>query len=430
MNAIRNQPAIATKSWNEQWKRLIAQPLMKIPTSFRRPIVTIVVDALDECDNDNDMKEVIAILAQAKDVASVRLRILITSRPETSILTEFRRPEIIHQSLLLHNEPRDIVDGDICLYFYSAFETIKRTRYWLADSWPSVDTVNQLVHLSGGLFIFAATVCRFIEEEDEPADDSLSLFLQQELELPRLDEDNESRGRPTFFLDEMYLQILERSTRRRQHEAGRSKTLSSFREMLGAIAALIQPLPIIALARLLGVREGDIHQRLNRLHSVVSISTSPETPVRLLHASFRDFLFDRNRCHNAEFYINPQEAHRRLLWHCIKVMEAALRPDICNLQRPGSLRSEVSEEWINMHIPGHVQYACSSWVNHLALSGVPVNHQDRIYTFLQTHFLHWIEVLSWIGRTALSIGQIRLLRSLVTVSNINNTSIIKLSFEC
>lgn len=32
---------------------------------------------------------------------------------------------IVHRDVLIHDAPRDIVDGDICLFFYSQFEDIK-----------------------------------------------------------------------------------------------------------------------------------------------------------------------------------------------------------------------------------------------------------------------------------------------------------------
>jgi hypothetical protein len=162
--AVQAQSDITSKSRNDQWTKLIAQPLGKIPLDPQHPVLVIVVDALDECDNDNDMKGIVAALAQAQDVASVKLRIIVTSRPETSIRLGFKKmPEILHRDLLLHEQPREVVDADICLFFYREFEDTKEV-HGLPDDWPSVDIVNQLVQLSAGLFIFAATVCRFIHE--------------------------------------------------------------------------------------------------------------------------------------------------------------------------------------------------------------------------------------------------------------------------
>jgi hypothetical protein len=256
--AVQNQPDIASKSRNDQWTKLIAQPLGKMQPSSQHPVLVIVVDALDECDNDNDMRGIVTTLAQAQDVASVKLRIIVTSRPETPIRLGFMKmEEILHRDLLLHEQPREVVDADICLFFYSVFEEIKEV-HGLSDEWPSVDTVNQLVHLSAGLFIFAATVCRFIQEYEQSAEDSLKLFLPTDYSnvAAACNDFDEAKGETTVFLDLTYNQILERSRPYTTYKVAQSSPL---RETLGAIAALDEPLPVSALASLLCLRESDIY---------------------------------------------------------------------------------------------------------------------------------------------------------------------------
>ncbi|KAG9910792.1 hypothetical protein KCU98_g2374, partial [Aureobasidium melanogenum] len=125
--ALREQPDIASKTREDQWTLLVAQALQKMAAQHNpQAMIVIVVDALDECDNDQDMIGLIKELSKAKHIANVRLRIIITSRLETSIRLGFRKiPSIVHKDLLLHNVSRDIVDGDICLFFYSQSENIK-----------------------------------------------------------------------------------------------------------------------------------------------------------------------------------------------------------------------------------------------------------------------------------------------------------------
>jgi hypothetical protein len=86
----------------------------------------LVVDALDECDNDNDMKSLVAVFTQARNVMVVRLRIVVTSRPETPIRLGFKNmPGILHRDLFLHDMPRDVVDAGICLFLYDQLEGVK-----------------------------------------------------------------------------------------------------------------------------------------------------------------------------------------------------------------------------------------------------------------------------------------------------------------
>ncbi|OQN95077.1 hypothetical protein B0A48_18857, partial [Cryoendolithus antarcticus] len=128
-----------------------------------RPVVVLVIDALDECDNDKDMRGLVAVLAKAKDVIAVKLRVILTSRPETPIRLGFTRdvPEILHHDLLLHEVPQDIVDADICLFFYDQLGEMKE-MYSLPDEWPGIDCMNQLESRGTTLRAFLEDARRFI----------------------------------------------------------------------------------------------------------------------------------------------------------------------------------------------------------------------------------------------------------------------------
>ncbi len=69
------------------------QPLAKISGGgggflrrHPRKQIVIVVDALDECDNENDIKAILALMPLgARALGSCCLRVLLTSRPETPV---------------------------------------------------------------------------------------------------------------------------------------------------------------------------------------------------------------------------------------------------------------------------------------------------------------------------------------------------------
>lgn len=50
----------------------------------------IIIDGLDECDGDKDVKTMISVFAQVNAIHSVRLRIFITSRPELPMRLGFK----------------------------------------------------------------------------------------------------------------------------------------------------------------------------------------------------------------------------------------------------------------------------------------------------------------------------------------------------
>jgi len=79
-NAISENSDIGNLGLYDQWERLILQPLSRLKSgSFPLPLV-FVIDALDECEGDDDIKLLLTLLAKAKSLKSVQLRVLITGQ--------------------------------------------------------------------------------------------------------------------------------------------------------------------------------------------------------------------------------------------------------------------------------------------------------------------------------------------------------------
>ena len=128
------------------------------------------------------------------------------------------------------------------------------------------------------LFIYAATVCRYISSKGS----SPTAFLEKVLQYQKA----------TFSqLDRTYLPVLDHLLSK-QKEDKKKTWLQTFREVVGSVIVLKTPLSAISLARLLQVPQEEIQCRLDSLHSVLSVSNSEDAPVRLLHLSFREFLVD------------------------------------------------------------------------------------------------------------------------------------------
>jgi hypothetical protein len=97
-------------------------------------------------------------------------------------------------------------------------------------------------------------------------------------------------------------------------------------------------------------------------------------------------------------------------------MSIYLKQDICGLDVPGSLVSEVESSLVEQCLPPEVQYACLYWVQHVQKGGVLLNDNARVHQFLQTHFLHWLETLSWMQRMSEGILAIASLELIACVS--------------
>jgi hypothetical protein len=399
--AVSSNRDVASKLPKVQWKLLIHEPLSKLGAGVLQQPLVLVIDALDECDNDNDIKGILELLFEAKALETIQLRIFVTSRPETPIQLKFRNlPGIHHQDLILHNIPRETVDKDILTFFEDEFRVIRDESDDLPLDWPGKEHIDKLVSSAHGLFIYAVTVCRFIAKgiQDFPADSLLRLILPDESMTnisPQRSGNITTQESPTKELDEMYTQVLEHSLKSAQKD--KEQLTAIFRQVVGAIVVLFDPLSLIAIARLLDMDNETIKKRFYRLRSILEVPARQERPIRLLHPSFRDFLLDKQRC-RGHFWVDEKKAHEALAESCPRLMSKNLRRDICDLRVPHAIASKVNSSWIEKCLPADVQYACRYWLQHLQRAQIdPYNHR-QVHEFFQKDFLHWLEALSLIGK--------------------------------
>ncbi|KAK3994174.1 hypothetical protein QBC44DRAFT_306366 [Cladorrhinum sp. PSN332] len=397
--AIDADPDVHKKALRDQFKKLIVQPLGSIHGTTA---IVIVIDALDECDGDEDVRTIIALLAKAKEaVHSVPLRIFITSRPELPIRLGFKDVQGNYQGLALHQIPEQVVEQDISTFLAHKLAQIKdEYNGQVPLGWPGEDNIRTLAQMAVPLFIFAATVCRFVEDKGRS---NPAKRLKKVLEYRTA-----TRNSTLDKLDATYLPVLDQLTSGRTDQ-DKAEVLADFRKVVGPIVLLAQPLSVRSVARLLDSEPEDVRALLNSLHSVLDIPSVGDAPVRLFHLSFRDFLVDPTKRTTNEFWIDEAKYHKTLAERCIQVMGQHLERDICGLKMPGMLRSEVDQQTINAHLPPEVQYACQYWVHHLKESKHNIEDDGPVHTFLTSHLLHWLEALSLLGRLSDGILLIRTL---------------------
>jgi hypothetical protein len=409
--AIAEDYRIGTQGLSEQWRKLIVQPLSRLEStlSHQLPII-LVIDALDECEHENrkdDTQVILQLLAGARDLPTVRLRIFLTSRPEVSIHHGFSTmSDMLHQDCILHHISKDVIQHDILIFLQSEFDRMRRKRDIQAD-WPEEKDVHSLVKDANGLFIYAATICRFIDKRHPKK--QLSLVLQ-------LMESSPSHLGPaaaTRTLDAMYSQILKSSIYKHYDEEEREEVLDLFKQTVGSIVILLDTISLEALAGLLHLPITDVDEILKLVQSVLDVPNTPDLPVRLLHPSFRDFLLDKERCLEHQFWIDKNKAHENVLKSCLELMSKTLRKDICGLRKPGILTSEVQHNLVDQHLPSALRYACCYWVYHLQQSNTVLYDNCPAHLFLQAHFLHWLEALSLIRKMSDGIHIITLLVSMI-----------------
>ena len=400
-DALNNNPGVATKGLRDQFEKLILQPLDRIRHAT---VVVIVIDALDECEGDNNVKAIISLLAQAKQFRSFSLRIFITSRPELPIRLGFKDVRGKYQDFALHQISEPIVKHDISTFLRHELARI-RDDYnsqaldellALPLDWPGENIIRTIAQMAVPLFIFAATICRFVEDPVwwDPANQ-----LKKVLEYQIKGDDSELDK-----LDATYLPVLEQIIVRRT-DPQRRRLLAEFRDVVGPIVLLAQPLSVSSLAKLLNLSPQAIYSRLNSVHSILDVPSQINIPVRLFHLSFRDFLVDSTK-RAKEFWIDETQHHKTLADRCIRLLHQHLRRDICDLKAPGKLRSEVDRQTIDAALPPEAQYACQYWVHHLKESKSGVRDGGPIHSFLKNHLLHWLEALGLLGRISGCVGMV------------------------
>ncbi|KAK2938621.1 G-protein beta WD-40 repeat [Fusarium oxysporum f. sp. vasinfectum] len=323
-------------------------------------------------------------------------------QPELAIRLGFVFIKGTYQDLILQEIPYKIIEHDISVFLRHEFANI-RSRFnkdtveelKLAVDWPGESNLEKLTRAAVPLFIFAATLCRFVNDSCLGSPDELLQSV-----LHRTGNSQASK------LDMTYSPVLEQQVVNR---SGREKSdiIESFRLIVGTIITLASPLPMHALALLLNVHVNKVATRLKALHSVLEVPESLESPVRLLHLSFRDYLVDPENRETAEFWVDEIFAHRKLAEHCLRVMRGMLRENICGLSFPGMRRSAVGARQLEEHMPLQLQYACMYWVHHQMKGDSKLNDDNEVYDFLTTHFLHWLEAMSLLGRVKECLDSLR-----------------------
>ena len=400
IQVIRYNPGISTKLLKEQFNELIYKPLRNLNQSkLQNSHLTIVVDALDECEHENEIQIILQLLPRVQEIKYPCLRFFITSRPELPIRLGFRR--IGHHDSILHEVPEPIIEHDISMFLEKKLNAIRHERS-LPPDWPGDANFRILVTMSVPLFIFAATICRLFADHNLDPGQCLTEILKYQ--------------NPESKLDGTYLPVLARLASR-YSGTRQLRLIQEVREVIGTIILLENPLSVTSLSKLMDISMNSIHARLNSLHSVLNMPSDETLPVRLFHLSFRDFLLDPSTRDKTPFWVDKEELNQMVLDRCLSVMHKHLKKNICSLKSYGTERSDINPKLINRYLPPELQYSCRYWIHHLAHCESPISRLNNIQTFFNKHFLHWVEVMSILGIMSEVLGSISTLQEVLQVSD-------------
>jgi hypothetical protein len=382
---LQSNPDIAHESLYNQMKALIAEPL-----NLSNVSTVIVIDALDECKDEEPSSVILSVLGRFVEKIP-RVKFFITGRPESRIKTGFRLPLLVHSTnvFILHDVHPSLINGDIRLFLKHELSTLAQRRR--LNQWPSDKDLDMLCRRAAGLFVYAVATVKFLDNKAQ--------LPKQQLEvIARLPESTDYEGRthfrPNTTLDSLYMSIL-KTAFSEQHPGVYSRVRSTF----GATILLANPLPPSGIAELIGLDPEEVILFLTLVQSLFALDEDFSQPVKPFHKSFPDFITDPSRCADARFYISPPRLHFQLVMDCLRVMNNGLEQNLLSLP-DYALNSEVEDlqTRIDNHISVGLQYACQYWYNHLTeTKGNVSNVISSLHIFLEQKFLAWLEVVSVLG---------------------------------
>ncbi|EKM77694.1 hypothetical protein AGABI1DRAFT_93069 [Agaricus bisporus var. burnettii JB137-S8] len=206
---VSHDKTLITKNMSSQFNSLIVNPLRELQARGKQvERRAIIIDGLDECENVDAQCELIQIIAESSHNRATPFRWAFFSRPEPHIEATFSKASLSSICRTAVLQVSRTVDGEIGSYLRGGFDNIVRRRnISMPSPWPTDRDVRKVVEASAGLFIYAATVLRFVEN-------SWSLRLQEPLEtvLDIISERSTVSNTATIFaeIDVLYTLIMQR----------------------------------------------------------------------------------------------------------------------------------------------------------------------------------------------------------------------------
>ena len=158
MDVVEGHPDCSSWGISKQFRNFMVKPLNAVYRGSRGVIPVIVLDALDECSNQSHVVELLSVIL--KHTKTLPVKFFITSRPEIKLKETFDR-SLGHSDFILHEVEKEIVKADIELYV----KAYLHDRY-SGPNWPAQAELERLVDICDKLFIYAATVCKYIAQPE------------------------------------------------------------------------------------------------------------------------------------------------------------------------------------------------------------------------------------------------------------------------
>ncbi|CAE6415401.1 unnamed protein product [Rhizoctonia solani] len=365
---LEHDADIHTRALRYQFERMIFEPLRQVASTLPEDVV-VVIDALDECDDPNGVEKILQVLLSFS--SKIPIKFFVSSRPEPQIRDWVGDLEY---QIALHKLDDNIVKEDIATYLQAE----------LANITLSTNQFLTLVDRAGKLFIYAATVVRYLTSSSAFSTTELLEIVLSATMSPLSNRDKE--------MDSLYSTILAAAFENPELEPWERERMKL---VLDTVVCAREPLTLYALNGLLKFNDVQIvHASLRPFWSVLHISGTDDS-VKMLHASFPEYMLDPLR--SKEYGCDLQTHNGNLVELCFERIKINMPQfNICALESSYVPDDQVSdlEARLQRAIPADLAYVCQYWEAHLELTGGPEGREGLLFDFLSQHLLLWMEVLN------------------------------------
>ena len=382
---LRSNPDIIHESLQEQTQKFLINPLQSARIS-----TVIVIDALDECRDEDPESAILLVLGQS--VSKIPgVKFFITSRPETHITSGFRGPLLkdVTNVFILHNVEPHAIDNDIRCFFKHELPKLARRP----QGWPTDTHLDFLCQRAAGFFVYAVAMINFLKHKFRLPSDRLDIIMKSPGSMAY---EGQTSLKTYHSLDSLYMSIFHTAFPKNETDADDEAMV---RSVVGAVVLTANPLSPSVIATLMDIDHNVVVALLESIQSLLVLHEDGNHPVQSFHRSFPDFITDPTRCVDERFYISPDH-HLELALKCLKLMGRSLKRNMCSIpdyalnSDVGDLPERVGES----EILGALEYACRSWYKHLiGTTDWTTDVVSALYCLLEEKFIFWLEVLSIIG---------------------------------
>ena len=302
---IQHNQDLHTKGLHIQFHELVIAPFMELAEqNIGLQDKTVIIDGLDECNGDPAQSKIMELVAKSVIKYGDKIPLLwaFFSRPESHINREFSPYSSSYLFAKVELPMSESDDGDIRLYFRDKLRALASVD----TVWPSEDTLDILVAMVAGLWIYAATLVRFIMDHEDLLRQQLDCVLgfhSQQIQ-------SNTKSSVTAKLDVFYGMIISQIS---------SKHLPIVQNLL-LIHHTASEATLHTLCNIQGLALEDLKHALSKLYSVLTFIQKREKfwgepfpgsmRISFYHASFMEFLLNKTR--SGEYWLEDRHHYTAL----------------------------------------------------------------------------------------------------------------------